>query len=342
MRWGRHEGGGLIRVEFTSDDLVRTRHLPEPAPLVELKLSLMMLRRPDSAVLFGRWRRRLARSLPVAARPLFDLVLPYQGPAFIDPPSGSLAEGLEAVRTSPAPLVRLGVEQRSAAGAAPAPRWLRGLLDDDAEAWDLLCQALSAAYEATLGPVWPEVERQHRAEFARYALATAGTGLAAGLTQLVPGARFQDGVWEVPAPFDRRVRLGGRGLTLLPTFHWTATPVLADVPDRPVLLAYPAGPGTPLPAVAAGGPAQDPLAGILGATRARVLLLLGEEHTTSGVARRLGVSVAAASTHAAALRGAGLIVSRRDGRAVRHHRTALGTLLTRSGGLPDAASCPGG
>jgi DNA-binding transcriptional ArsR family regulator len=332
----------LIRVEFTADDLVRTRHLPEPAPLVELKLSLMMLRRPDSAVLFGRWRRRLERSLPPSARPLFDLLSPYQGPAFIDPPSGSLAEGLEAVRASPGGLVRLGVDQRSgvlgqAARAAPTPGWLRGLRDDDAEAWDLLCRALQAAYEATLGPVWAEVERRHRAEFARYALATAEDGLTAGLAQLLPGARFHDGVWNVPAPYDRRVRLVGRGLVLVPTFHWTAAPALADVPDRPVLMAYPAGPGAPLSAESDDGRAQDALSGILGATRARVLRLLAEEHTTSEAARRLGLSVPAVSTHAAALRGAGLIDSRRDGSAVQHRRTALGRLLTDPGWSADPA-----
>lgn len=70
---------------------------------------------------------------------------------------------------------------------------------------------------------------------------------------------------------------------------------------------------------------------MLGRTRLGILLLLAEEHTTSGLARRLGVSNATASAHTAALRGAGLITTVRAGRAVLHRRTALGGLLVRHG-----------
>ncbi|MER7398739.1 ArsR family transcriptional regulator, partial [Streptomyces sp. NPDC000151] len=73
----------------------------------------------------------------------------------------------------------------------------------------------------------------------------------------------------------------------------------------------------------------DALAAVLGRPRAEALLLLAEEHTTSGLARRLGVSNASASAHAAALRGAGLLTTVRAGRAVLHRRTPLGTLLIR-------------
>ncbi|MFF5715681.1 winged helix-turn-helix domain-containing protein [Streptomyces buecherae] len=57
--------------------------------------------------------------------------------------------------------------------------------------------------------------------------------------------------------------------------------------------------------------------------------MLAEAHTTGQLARRLGLSDATASEHAAALRGAGLITTARAGRAVRHLRTALGDLLVR-------------
>lgn len=63
-----------------------------------------------------------------------------------------------------------------------------------------------------------------------------------------------------------------------------------------------------------------------------VLFPLAEEHTTSGLARRLAVSDATASAHAAALRGAGLITTVRAGRSVRHRRTDLGSLLVRRHG----------
>ena len=82
---------------------------------------------------------------------------------------------------------------------------------------------------------------------------------------------------------------------------------------------------------------HDALVDVLGATRVRILRALLAEHTTSGLAHALGISVASASMHAAALRGAGLVSSRRDGRAVRHVLTALGHRLL-SAGQPVAES----
>jgi DNA-binding transcriptional ArsR family regulator len=69
------------------------------------------------------------------------------------------------------------------------------------------------------------------------------------------------------------------------------------------------------------------LAVLLGATRARVLYALISEHTTTSLAAALDLSLGSASMHAAALRGAGLVETRRDGRAVRHTLTDLGKQL---------------
>ncbi|WP_344962505.1 winged helix-turn-helix domain-containing protein [Streptomyces thioluteus] len=112
-------------------------------------------------------------------------------------------------------------------------------------------------------------------------------------------------------------------------------PLICRPPGEPPALTYPAGPGLPpapsgLPP-APSGPA-DGLAAVLGRTRLDALLVLADEHSTTGLARRLGVSNATASSHAAALRGAGLITTARAGRAVVHRRTALGTLLVRRSG----------
>lgn len=117
---------------------------------------------------------------------------------------------------------------------------------------------------------------------------------------------------------------------MLQSLPVTVGPLRDLVPagEAPLILTYPAGPGLPLPPAGAGG-TDDALAGVLGRTRVDILLLLAEEHTTSELARRLGVSNATASAHTAALRGAGLITTVRAGRAVLHQRTALGGLLVR-------------
>jgi DNA-binding transcriptional ArsR family regulator len=87
-------------------------------------------------------------------------------------------------------------------------------------------------------------------------------------------------------PLDADVELAGRGLQLTPSL-WT----------RPAFTAY----------------WTQPTIVVLGTTRARVLRALADEHTTSGLARVLGISLASASTHAAVLRDAGLVTSRRHG-----------------------------
>ncbi|MET8540765.1 winged helix-turn-helix domain-containing protein [Kitasatospora sp. NPDC004799] len=142
--------------------------------------------------------------------------------------------------------------------------------------------------------------------------------------ELLPGARLREGVWELPgAP--REIHLGGRGLLLLPTFHWYGPALPADLPGRPLALTYPAGPGL-LPSPD-GRTGVQALAAVIGATRAELLHLLEQECTTTELARRLGVSGATVSAHVGALRAAGLVASARAGRAVRHRRTVLGALL---------------
>src|ERR1700760_1211276 len=237
----------MIRVHFTGADFARTSVSQHPAPLVELKLSLMMLSRRDNDVFFGRWRRRLRRSLPPPARPVWDLVSGYRGPAFIDPVSVTVPEGLDEVHATPLRRIEDDIERIYAHRTSPPPAWLRDLLRSDTGARNLLCRALEDAYQTTLARTWPAVRDLHRAEFTRYALTSAGSGVSRALTALVPGSQLSGpGTWRLPAPYERDIHLDGRGLVLLPTFHWPGMPIAADLPGQPVLLAYPAGPGLPV------------------------------------------------------------------------------------------------
>lgn len=337
----------MIRIHFTAADVARVRFAGRPAPLQELNAALMTMCRPHDALLFGRWRRRVLRALPGTAEPFGDLVPGVRAPAFLDVFSDDLREGLEAIRATPPDEVRSETERVYAGYPSPPPRWVRDLHRGDRAAWQLLGRAQLAAFETVLRPVWHQVQDLHRAEFTRHALTVAEHGVGSALAGLVPGARLHEGVWECPAPGGastpgvRDVRLDGRGLVLLPTFHWTGGPLVADLPGRPVYLTYPAGPGLPLRPEGADGDPEDALAGVLGRTRLDILSLLAEEHTTGGLARRLGVSSATVSAHTAALRGAGLITTARTGRAVAHRRTALGSLLVlRRGGRRPAGAPP--
>jgi hypothetical protein len=69
----------LIRIHFTAEDLARTRFLPEPAPLHELKLALLTLYRLDGMPRLSRWRRAALTRFPKSARPLWDLIVTFSG-----------------------------------------------------------------------------------------------------------------------------------------------------------------------------------------------------------------------------------------------------------------------
>ncbi|MGW8765568.1 ArsR/SmtB family transcription factor [Streptomyces sp. NPDC055815] len=311
----------MLRIHFTAEDFTRVRFAPRPAPVPELHAALMMLGAPHESLLFGRWRGRLLRALPGAAEPLADLVPGGVAPYFLDVLGETREEGLTLIRSARPEFVRSELE-RVYAGRGAAPPWIRDLHAGSPEAWRVLERAQRAAYETVLAPVWPLVQDLHRAEFTRHALAVAEGGLGAALDALSPGLR--DGVWEWPgAPRD--VHLAGRGLILLPTFHWRGGALVQDVPDSPVVLTYPAGGG--LPPAPPGAPGEDALAGVLGRTRAELLRALTSPRTTTELARRLGVSNATASAHAQALRAAGLLTTTRTGRSVHHAPTPLGDLL---------------
>ncbi|MFI8517263.1 ArsR/SmtB family transcription factor [Streptomyces sp. NPDC085481] len=314
----------MLRIHFTPADLARVRMAPRPAPLQELHAALMTAVTPHQEPLLARWRHRLLRTLPAAADPLADLVPAGRPPSFLDVLGDTLTDAFESIRSTVPEIIRTDLERVYGTGAPP--RWIRALHAGEPAAWHTVARAQRAAYETILAPVWPVVQDMHRAEFTRHALSVAEHGLATALTALAPATRLNGAVWEWPATADRDVRLDGRGLVLLPTFHWTAGPLLQDHQARPVVLTYPAGPGLP---PAADGPGTDEaLTALLGRTRLEALRLLATPHTTTELARALHVSNATASAHAAALRGAGLITTTRTGRSVHHERTPLGTLVT--------------
>ena len=160
---------------------------------------------------------------------------------------------------------------------------------------------------------------RHRDDLRFRAWQLAAKGVAETVDGLHPAIRWRDGVVEVDGPLDADVELAGRGLQLMPSL-WTR-PAFTGHWARPTLV-YPLGRFAWM-APTAIETEGDPLAAVLGTTRAWVLRALAHEHTTSGLARVLGISLASASTHAAVLRDAGLVTSRRQGQSVRHTLTSL-------------------
>ncbi|MFF5449082.1 ArsR/SmtB family transcription factor [Streptomyces sp. NPDC012888] len=323
-------------MHFSAEDLLDTAFAAEPLPLVELCLALAAAQRTDGPAGFGRWRRELARGLPPGARPLLELVRPDgDNPAFLEPPERDLAAALHAVREAGRALPHADLARAVARTRGGDPGgWLRGLWGGDRAAWEVLDAALRSAHASVIAPHWDAIRRSFRADVAWRGRLLAAHGIRATLAGLHPGARWSGATFEVPGPPDFEARLGGRGLTLMPSPFWTGRPLLAGLPDGSHLLIYPAL--TPLPPAAADGDgtadaADGSLDALLGRTRAAVLQCLLDQRTTTDLARRLGISLPSASEHTRTLRAAGLVTTRRDGRAVLHTVTGLGVELLRGG-----------
>jgi DNA-binding transcriptional ArsR family regulator len=134
--------------------------------------------------------------------------------------------------------------------------------------------------------------------------------------------------------------LDGRGIKLVPSVFVGQTPGLHENPndelDVPRLILPATSDGTGYPTGHAHlwdgpRPRGAALAALVGRTRAAVLRTIADGCTTTELAERVGISLAAASQHASVLRGAGLITTRRQGQAVLHVLTPLGTELLEAG-----------
>ncbi len=118
--------------------------------------------------------------------------------------------------------------------------------------------------------------------------------------------------------------LAGVGLRLVPSVFFVGKVVFAHARDRPCSLSYAArGLGNPWCQAGAAMTDEEPLAALIGRSRAAVLTNLAVPMTTTELAIKLGQSPPAVSQHLAVLRRSGLATSWRAGRRVLYRRTAL-------------------
>jgi len=317
----------MIRLRLGVDDVARMR-FAAPGPYCELSVSAQVIQQPTSS-----FRRLCAASgvrLSASAGRVLELV-PAHGnvPDFLAPEgANSVEDAVDIVTSTPHRVIRndMATIPRRAASS-----WMLELADGCAAAREVLGASLRDYHDQVLEVLWPTIDHVVETDLRFRAWQLATTGVAATLDSLHPGIRWRDGVVEVDGPLDIDVDLAGRGLQLMPSL-WTRPGFTARW-TQPTLV-YPLG-RLAWMAPAATKDHSDALAAVLGTTRARVLRALADEHTTSGLARELGISLASASTHAAVLRGAGLVTSRRQGQSVRHTLTRLGAEWTAND-RPDA------
>jgi len=325
---------GVLRIYFTSDDVARTSLAATADPLWETVLSRFRLHEPRPRPVFQPWVRRIRAdpTLSAGVRPgarMLAALAPF-GPYFPDfltpcESRNGLAAGLEAIMSTPRR--RLRDELCRLARHAPVPGWAGPLAEGDPAALAWLRSALRGYYAAAIAPQHDLIQASVDADRARRAHGFLNGGVDGLFATLSPVMRWRPPVLEVDYGVDRELRLGGRGLRLIPSFFCQRSPISLADPDLTPVLLYPidqdlrwAPPGTTRP---------GSLDALLGGTRAAVLreIAAGAGASTTQLARRLRISAASASRHTAVLRDGGLVVTHRHGPAVLHTITSLGTRL---------------
>jgi DNA-binding transcriptional ArsR family regulator len=327
----------MIRLRLHAQDLMRIRIAPTLGPLAETVSAAALIRAREPNLIFSSWKQTLYGRLGPQVRPLAG-ILPRDREGLdltaLVGRAETIGEGVEALLSAPAQDLRAEIEwlcKRNTPAWWPWPR-----LDRDTELRKELGAAITSFHACAVGPYWPRVRGFLQTERARHAqvLASAGineflAGLCPPLIQWLPPFLILHGKYERTLDID----LAGRGLVVVPSVFRNPYPFvsfdLAD-PEGPEMLIYPAVRDLATAAsLWASGRGDPALAALLGRTRSAVLEAIADGCGTSELASRAGISAAAASQHAAVLRHAGLITTHRDGRAVLHELTPLGsTLLT--------------
>lgn len=329
--------GGMIRLRLSPGDLERMRFAY--SPLAEVAESLYVMHSGTIPGLHRGWfektRPRLRdvdtemlRAIVPAPRPhvaSFLLTGAHEPATTIDSQLALVSEltterlraDLEEVWRGELPVAAQRVLQRGG-----GPRIAEGL-------WKYWTVAIE--------PYWPRIRAVLDADVAYRAARLARGGIRALLSDLHPGLELAEQAITVRSRVGHEHQLRGSGLVLVPcVFAWPY--VMADVSAgaAPVITYGPRGIGDLWPTAELPIQDREPLAALLGRSRAAILLAVALPKSTSDLARELGHSMPAVSAHLGVLRRSGLVTSWRAGRRVLYQRTPLATsVVAASGGFPD-------
>jgi DNA-binding transcriptional ArsR family regulator len=323
------------RIHFTAEDLERIQVRPTLGPLAETVKAMYLLRcTMQSRASYRQWRSRVKDRLTPQMTALTALIPP--GSSGVDLPmltgaAPTLEQGVQALLAVPREHFLVEMEFTDRQHKLPAAVW--AVAETGGQARLQLAAAAVAAHEVLVEPYWNRIYACLHAEHVAR-LRTLAAGGPDGLLSSVQSqwVRWRPPVLEVLVPGDYDVPLNGRGIVLVPSVFVGQVPVLHTNPNDPAAVPWlvlpPAGLRHLWDNPRSNGTA---LAALVGRNRAAVLRTIADGCSTTELADRVGISLAAASQHASVLRDAGLIITHRQGSAVLHVLTPLGAELLHVG-----------
>src|SRR5262245_9874222 len=218
----------------------------------------------------------------------------------------------------------------------PMPTAVREVVDDPGgpgRVADLLWRFWSVALE----PHWRSMRAILDEDIAFRATELTKGGVGAMLAGLHESVSVVGDVLHIDKPVAAREDLAGAGLRLVPSvFVWPRV-IFAISESGPCTLTYAArGVGNLWAHPDSVMTYEDPLAALIGRSRAAILCSLAVPMTTTELAIKLGQSAPAVSQHLAVLRRSSLATSWRAGRRVLYRRTALADSIVAANTAPVA------
>ncbi len=317
----------VVRYELAGMDLGEVRFAI--SPLNEVTLSLRALRDPGRFPLHLRWLQETE-----SARADLDLDMLHAltnaalwTPDLLSPaprtPLARFEDEIAGVARVPARVVREDIAEVHP-DPVTRPAALRGRGDAVRRR---IVRALREYWDACFAPYWPRMRAVLEADVVHRGRIIAQGGLGAMFADLTPEVDLADHVVSVTLRSDHTYRrsTAGEGLTLLPTLFTRRASAPIDPAEPPLIMYAARGTGTLWEPERLGAP--DAVAGLLGSTRAGLLLQLAAPASSTELAVRLGVTPTAINQHLRVMRDGGLLTSARHGRSVLYRRSDLGDRL---------------
>lgn len=329
----------MITIRLNAADVGRIRFAL--SPLWETMTSVRALSNNIARSVHGPWLQKVRPTIEGDDLTLLKALIPPVGyvPDFLTPApprrSTSFESGLAAIAATPHELV---VNELGRLHTDTPHPLLPDLIAHPAAGLERITAALESYWRRAIEPDWRRMRALLQEDLAFRLDELASGGLERLFRNLHPSIHYRSDRIEIDRPYccDGEP-MTGQGVLLVPcVFTWPAGLAVTGAPHVPTITYPPRGLGR------LWEDRQDttdsPLADLVGRTRAAIVSHLDLPMSTTHLANQLGVSAPTLSVHLGILRNAGVVASRRDGRAVLYHRTSLGSqLLSASTSLATTA-----
>ena len=327
---------------MSAADLRRTRFAY--SPLAEVAESLHMIASGRIHFLHRGWFTAVREELHRVDMRLLTGIVPPR-PLIADflfagaaDTATTIEDQLKLVAGMSAPELRREIEEVWQSEPIPAP--VREVVDDPGGP-GRVADALWRYWSAAVGPYWRPMRATLDEDVAFRATELTKGGVGAMLAGLHASVTIAGDVLHIDKPVASQQELAGVGMVLVPSVFVWPNAIFATSESGPCSLTYAArGVGNLWSQMETAVTCEDPLAALLGRSRAAILTSLALPMTTTELAIKLGQSAPAVSQHLAVLRRSSLAASSRAGRRVLYRRTALADSIVAAN-TADAATVEG-